>query len=565
MMSDLRAPLLPPTLQLQRRALLVGAQPREGERDAPPQRQPTAAPTGSSRCPSRHLAPPLRRVLDLKSALPASIMFRRSLLLRATSTASSPLSNPGGLHGRSPTEKLWKRKPLFRRGGDDVTFRSGDEAVKLLIAEKKRRDPHHTAFVEGFSGFVGTLAPLLDRVPKYAWVVKNLAEPERYITFRVAWMDDMGISRVNRGYRVQFSSALGPYEGSLNFSANTNTSLMKSMGFDAIMTNALVGGVGGACGGADFEPAGKSEAEIQRFCQSYMTELSKYIGPDVDHPLMGTGVGASEVGYLYGQYKRINHHVTKAGAGLLWAGVPAYPMAAGYGVVAFAVRMLEDKGETLSGKRCVVTGSGKVAVAVAEKLIANGATVVSMSDQSGYVYEPQGFTAANFETLKQIKRERGARVGRYIMSSTTAAFGPAPEIFDAAEDVDYVFPCASIKEIDLDLANKLLDKGVKGVFEGAHRPCDYEARTAIKRRGAMFAPYRATLAGASLTSGTSLEAEPLKDGETLDDRIEAKMRKVYDEVKATAAEFNAGGDLDLGTNIASFLKVGNAMLAHGTV
>jgi glutamate dehydrogenase (NADP+) len=276
-----------------------------------------------------------------------------------------------------------------RREGD-ARFKTGSEATEMLIQEAKRKDPHAMQFLDTLDEIIPTLAPLLDRAPKYAWIAKQLLEPERVVQFRVSWLDDNGNSRINRGWRVQYSSSLGPYEGGLNFSGSITSGVVKALGLESVFINSLTGcNLGAAAGGADFNPHNKSEAEIQRFCQSYMTELSKYIGPDHDYPSMGFGVGINEIGYLYGQWKRMNSHLAQRGSGILWGGLNPYPQAVGHGIVHFAEAMLNGKKESLKGKRCLVTGSGKVALHVAEKLLEYGAIPLSFTDQSGHIYEPE--------------------------------------------------------------------------------------------------------------------------------------------------------------------------------
>ena len=290
-------------------------------------------------------------------ALAPALAGARATGARALSTRSRPstalTSHRGGVHGNvGPSMKAWRNRPLFRREGN-WNFKTGREASELLIQEAKRRDGFKENYLESITSVLGSLAPVFDRMPKYAWIAKLLLEPERQLQFRVAWLDDSGNTRVNRGFRVQYSSALGPYEGALHFNHLVDSSFLKACAFDATVSHAL-SGAGAAVGGADFDPRNKSEAEIQRFCQSYMTELSKYIGPEHDSPGMGLGCGAQEIGYLYGQYKRTHSIFSSKGSGVLYGGSMPYPQAYGRAVVAFADRMLEDKGESLAGKRCLV-------------------------------------------------------------------------------------------------------------------------------------------------------------------------------------------------------------------
>jgi len=495
--------------------------------------------------------------------------FEKNIILRHQSS-TVPLSQFGGVHGTNRTvggtgsAKLWRNKPLLKRGGDKI-FKTGLEATQLLIGEAARKDSLSPEFMFSWESMATSLSVVFDRMPKYAWVMKQLLEPERTITFRVAWLDDTGVSRVNRGYRVQYSSALGPYEGGLSFSEDVNLSTMKAAAFDSTFSNALSRvNLGGAYGGADFVPFNKSETEIQRFCQSYMTELSKYIGPDTDLPGMGDGVTAAETGYLYGQYKRLNDHYGQLGKGLLWGGAPTYFSAQGYGAVQFAKYMLKDKDISLEGKRCIVTGSHYVALAVAEKLIEFGAIPVTFSDSSGFIYEPTGFDSAKLKTIKKIKSERGARVGRYIIASTSAQFNDPESIFDIP--CDLIFSCSKYNIINEAAVTKLSNKGCKGIIECTNQTVDSAGIVAMKKRNMLHGPYRAATCGAGLVNGLSLEQnEELIKQKGFDSYIDEGMRNIYEEVKATAKEFNTRGDLNAGTNIASFIRVADVMVTHGSV
>lgn len=475
----------------------------------------------------------------------------------------SPLYTFGGVHGSRSGQKTWRNKPLFRREGDQ-RFKTGAEATDMLLSEARRKDPYSRDFLESLEDILPILAPVFDRAPKYAWIAKQLLEPERVIQFRVAWLDDNGNSRMNRGYRVQYSSALGPYEGGLHLHGGMSSDGYKALGMENVFCNALTGcNLGAAAGGADFNPHDKSEAEIQRFCQSFMTELTKYIGPDLDMPSMGYGVGLPEVGYLYGQYKRINDHVAQRGRGVLWGGAHFYPETSGFGVVEFAKCILADKGDTLEGKRCLITGSGKVAVHVAERLLQLGAIPLTFSDSSGHIYEPDGIDQAKLRTIVKIKSERGARVGRYIIASTTAKYQEPENIFDIP--CDLVFPCSHRNEIDEAAATLLADNGCSAVIEGANRPSTKAAKAVFRKRGLVLAPHVATLAGSGIVSGLALATNPMGAKETIHERVADQMAMIFDDVKATATEFNARGDYGAGATISGFMKVADVMLAHGAV
>eukprot|EP01031_Cornospumella_fuschlensis_P030928 gene30928-37381_t len=493
---------------------------------------------------------------------------RRALsTVSATSKATAPLYQFGGVHGsKSGASRIWRNKPLFRREGDQV-FKTGTEAVQMLVAEAHRRDAGSAAFLQSWESMTTSLAAVFERSPKYAWIMKQLLEPERSITFRVAWLDDMGVARVNRGFRVQYSSALGPYEGGIAFSARVGASEMKAAAFDTTFSNALaLKTIGGAFGGADFDPNTKSDTEIQRFCQSYMTELSKYIGTDTDYPSMGQAVGPAEIGYMYGQYKRINNHCGQIGKGLLWGGCPVHEQAQGYGVAYFAKLILAEKGLSLEGKRCLITGADQNAFSLAEKLIEFGAIPITFSDASGFVNEPQGFDLPKLKTLQRnIKQERGSTVGRYIMASTSAKFNEPDSIFQIP--CDFVFACSPHSHVTEADVNALTQNGCKGIIEGSIQAMTPAAISASKKKGLVIGPYRATTAAAALVNGMTISSNPIQftAGETLDSRVEAAMNEIYHEIKATAKEFNARGDLIVGTNIAAFLRVANVMLVHGSV
>lgn len=448
--------------------------------------------------------------------------------------------------------KSWRNKPLFRRQGD-VRFKSGLEASRLLIAEANRRDSHEVEFIDSVTSTMEVLSPLFDRNPRYAFVAKQLMEPERFVQFRVAWTDDAGAVRLNRGFRIQYSSSLGPYEGPLHLGPHLNGGLVKALGFDNVFSNALTGyDVGSSVGGSDFNPFDKSEAEVQRFCQSYMTELAKYVGPDVDHPTMGMGVAEKEMGYMLGQYKRIEARSTSSGVPFMTKKDSQVP---GHAIVLFAKEMLKDKNQSLMGKRCLILGSGKNARAVASKLLEYGAIPLTFSDESGHVYEPTGIDESKLRTIDKIKSDRGATLGRYVISSTTAKFNEPGSVFDIP--CDLCFPCGPIKSVNTDAVTKLADNGCLGVIEGGHKNVTIGGRQALKSRGVMYGPHIVTLTGCNICHA---------HGHTLPgDRLEEEVRRIYNDVKTTATEFNARGDLFAGGSMVGFLRVANAMLAHGAV
>ena len=473
------------------------------------------------------------------------------------------LTPAGGVHGsQSMTEpRQWRNKALLRVHGEELFFKTGTQAVNLLVNESKRRDGNKGIYLDQFGCFMQSLAPVFDRSPRYAWIAKILLEPERFISFRVSYIDDSGNTRTNRGFRVQYSSTLGPYEGGLHFGAHVDADLVKSMAFDGNFGNALTGArLGGAAGGANFEPRLASESEIQRFCQSFMTELSKYVGPDRDLPSMGVNVGAAEVGYLYGQYKRTTEHYARHGRGILWGGALPHPEVFGYSAVHFAKHLLESRGESLAGKRCLITGSGKVALAVAERLLALGAVPLTFSDTSGHIYEPDGVAATKFEQISTIKAERGARVGRYIIASTTAKFNEPEDIYSIP--CDLVFPTIR-GEVDADVAARLADHGCAAVVDAGYAPSTPAAIRAYKKLGMAYGPFKASLAAGTAIASTSSERVIYK--EAVIDAVDEEAKRIFEEAKRTANEYNVRGDLHQGTNIASFLRVANVMAAHGAI
>jgi len=464
------------------------------------------------------------------------------------SSGKNLLTDEEGVHQTMRISKSWKQKPLFRRQGD-VRFKTGTEAANLLIREAKRRDAHEEDYIDSVASIMQSLSPVFDRNPKYAFVAKTMIEPERFIQFRVAWIDDLGVNRLNRGFRLQYSSALGPYAGSLHMGTDLTHNLAHSLGFDTVFSNAVTGfPLGGAVGGADFDPQNKSESELQRFCQSYATELAKYIGPDQDIPFIGMGCGKEEMGYIYGQYKRIK----PTGNFMMNSNMLQAP---GFTIAHFANRMLEDRGDSLKGKRVMITGSGRTARSVAKKLLDYGAIPITLSDESGHVCEPDGISDGKLAMLNKIKEERGALLGRYIISSTTAKFNEPENLFDIPCDI--CIPCGAMKELDDVQVKTLADNGCKYVIEGGHSCVTPSARKVLKKRGILYGPHTMTMTGPAIVYGLGSNAT--------DDDLKKEVDRIYNEVKLTAAEFNYHRDLFAGSNIAGFLRVANSMMLHGAV
>ena len=500
----------------------------------------------------------------------------RPLMVRSLSSslAQTPAA---GVHGsfKGPplsvgNPRMWRDKPLLKFAGLEHYFRTGTEAVAILVTEAKRRDGDKKMYCEQFEALMTSLTPVFDRAPRYAWLAKAFLEPERAIEFRVSFLDDSGSVRTHRGYRIQYSSTLGPYEGPLHFGESISSDALKSNALASNFSHALGGArLGGAAGGANFDMSRASDAEIIRFCQAFMGELSKYIGPMTDLPSTGLACGPTEVGYLYGHYKRTANAYASHGRGLLWGGTVPHPESYGFGVVQFAKHLLNDRGDTLRGKRCLITGSGKMALAVAERLIAHGAIPVTLSDTSGFVYEVDGFDESKFQKVAQIKEERGARIGRYILASTTAKyydshstniFGPDSPVFE--QGVDLVFPASRSSEIDHLQATTFADKGCQLVVDAAHAPCTPAAIRTFKKLGIAYAPFKATLATGATVGASLVDEVTCPDIIKLIDDLAAK---IYNDVSKTASEYNLRGDLNAGTNIASFLRVANVMDAHGAI
>ena len=486
--------------------------------------------------------------------------FAKTKNINVTRSLSSNISPSvhGNRKGKGPAG-LATRKPLLRRAGDQY-FKSGDEASSLLISEAIRKG-EGSSFMDTWSMMNENLAVVYQRFPRYAWLMKDLIEPEMNLSFRVAWVDDLGVKRVNRGFRVQYSSTLGPFEGGTAFAASLDADKVKAGAFDNTFRNALATGtLGGAYGGADLNPHDKSDSELQRICQSYMTGLSKFIGKDLDYPGIGEGVTEQEIGWMYGQWKRLKDTREQPNAGVLWGGSCRFKDAQGISAVMFAEKILTGMGKSLEGKKCLITGSHYVALAVAEKLLEIGAIPLCFSDMSTHVYEPEGFTASKLKNISRIKEERGAGLGRYIVSSTTAKINEPVSIFDIPCDV--VFACSSGK-INGEVIKGLSAQGCKMIVEGVPQAISPDGVREAKRVGMVHAPYLAAMAGATLQSGAIIQTDTVK--EDVDKLLQDNVDKVLDKIQRTATEFNVRGDLLAGAQIAAFLKVANMMINHGSV
>ena len=422
-------------------------------------------------------------------------------------------------------------------------------------------------FLEAVHEVLETLVPVVESDPRYEQqnIIGRIVEPERIITFRVSWVDDAGKVQVNRGYRVQYNSAIGPYKGGIRFRDNVNLSIIKFLGFEQIFKNALTTlPMGGGKGGSDFDPKGKSDGEVMRFCQSFMTELAKHIGPDTDVPAGDIGVGAREVGYMFGQYKRLSNTWTGVltGKGLSYGGSLARTQATGFGLCYFADAHLKDNGKSFEGKRVIVSGSGNVATYANQKATELGGKVIAMSDSDGYIVDENGI---DFNVIKEIKEVRRARIKTYLDYVPTAKYVEGcAGIWTVPCDI--ALPCATQNELDVNAAKALIANGCLGVFEGANMPCTPEAITAIKGAGLLYSPGKASNAGGVATSGLEMSQNSERLSwtfEEVDAKLKGIMEKIYADCAAAAEKFGMKGDIQAGANIAGFLKVAEAMLAQG--
>ena len=439
-----------------------------------------------------------------------------------------------------------------------------------VLDDLKVRYAHEPEFIQAATEILTTLKPVIERnEEKYeaAGLLERFVEPERIITFRVPWMDDQGKVQVNRGYRVQFNSAIGPYKGGLRLHPSVNQSILKFLGFEQILKNSLTGlPIGGGKGGSDFDPKGKSDNEVQRFCQSFMTELYRYIGKDTDVPAGDIGVGAREIGYLYGQYKRITglYEGVLTGKGLTWGGSLARKEATGYGLCYFTQAMMERNGKTLSGQTVVVSGSGNVAIYACEKATQMGAKVVAMSDSNGYIYDPDGI---KLDVVKQLKEVERKRIKEYVKAVPTATYTEGCSgIWTIPCQI--ALPCATQNEINEASAKALIANGVEAVGEGANMPSTLEATATFQQAGVLFAPAKAANAGGVAVSALEMSQNSQRLSWTFEE-VDAKLKdimvNIFAKVDLAAHEYAKEGDYVAGANIAGFLKVADAMMAQGAV
>ncbi|WP_438266394.1 NADP-specific glutamate dehydrogenase [Desulfobotulus pelophilus] len=440
-----------------------------------------------------------------------------------------------------------------------------------VLAQVKGRSGHEPEFLQAVQEVLESLEPVVSQMPEiqeYS-ILERMVEPERVILFRVPWVDDSGKIHVNRGFRVQFSSAIGPYKGGIRFHSSVNLSILKFLGFEQVFKNSLTTlPLGGGKGGSDFHPHGKSEGEIMRFCQSFMTELYRHIGPDTDVPAGDIGVGGREVGYMFGQYKRIVNHFTGVltGKGIDFGGSLVRPEATGYGCVYFADNMLAQQGDGFKGKICAISGSGNVAQFCAEKLLELGAIPVSFSDSNGFIYDPDGIDAEKLAFVMDLKNVKRGRIREYVEKFPKATFTEGKRPWGVKADC--AFPCATQNEISGEEAAELVKNGCRLVAEGANMPSTPEAIDIFMKNGVLFAPGKAANAGGVATSGLEMTQNSIRlswSREEVDEKLKGIMKSIHDNAWDAAKEFGREGNYIAGANIAGFLKVARAMTLQGVV
>ncbi len=473
-----------------------------------------------------------------------------------------------GIHGTAPSGAALKptgRESVKRERGIHM-----NAYTSRVLEGLKQRNANESEFLQAATEILESISPVFDKHPEYekAGLLERFVEPERVILFRIPWVDDQGKVQVNRGYRVQFNSAIGPYKGGLRFHPSVNLSILKFLGFEQVLKNSLTGlPIGGGKGGSDFDPKGKSDREVMAFCQSLMTELYRHIGADTDVPAGDIGVGGREIGYLYGQYKRLTglYEGVLTGKGLSYGGSLARTQATGYGLCYFVKNMLEANGKTLSGQTVVVSGSGNVAIYACEKATQMGAKVVAMSDSNGYVYDKDGI---KLDVVKQIKEVERGRIKEY------AARVPGAEYHEGCRGIwtipcDVALPCATQNELDAEGAKALIANGCFAVGEGANMPSTLEATELFLQNGILFAPGKAANAGGVATSALEMSQNSARlswSFDEVDEKLKGIMANIFAKCAEAAKEYgDKPTNYVIGANIAGFLKVADAMMAQGNV
>ncbi|MGN1385620.1 MAG: NADP-specific glutamate dehydrogenase [Bacillus sp. (in: firmicutes)] len=452
---------------------------------------------------------------------------------------------------------------------EDSTLRA-EQYVSKVYESVQKRNPHEPEFLQAVKEIFDSLVPVFAMHPKYIEhnILERISEPERIISFRVPWVDDQGNIQVNRGYRVQFNSNIGPYKGGIRFHPSVNASIIKFLGFEQIFKNSLTGQpIGGGKGGSDFDPKGKSDGEIMRFTQSFMTELCKYIGPDTDVPAGDIGVGAREIGFMFGQYKRIRGSFDAGvltGKGLGYGGSLTRTEATGYGAVYFVEEMLKEKGLSFDKSTVVVSGSGNVSIYAIEKAHQLGATVVACSDSNGYIYDPNGI---NLDTVKRIKEVERKRISEYVKEHPNAQYAEGCQSIWSIP-CDIALPCATQNEIDHVSAQMLVENGVKAIGEGANMPSTLEAIEVFLNNGVLFGPAKAANAGGVAVSALEMSQNSMRlswSFEEVDEKLHGIMKNIYSSSMQAAEEYGYPGNLVVGANIAGFVKVADAMIVQGLI
>ena len=450
------------------------------------------------------------------------------------------------------------------------------QIVKEIYDAVVARDPEQPEFHQAVWEVLESLGPALERHPEYVDIVKRVVEPERLIHFRVPWVDDNGNEHVNRGFRIQFNGAIGPYKGGLRFHPSVNASILKFLAFEQIFKNSLTGlPMGGGKGGSDFDPKGKSDAEVMRFCQSFMMELWRHIGQDCDVPAGDIGVGGREIGYMYGMYRKLRNEFQAGvltGKGLSYGGSLIRPEATGYGLVYFAREMLAAQGQSFDGKLVSISGSGNVAQFACEKVLDLGGKPVTMSDSSGFIHDPAGIDREKLAWIMDLKNNRRGRISEYAahfdgVTFTASAPEPTPNGLWGI-NVDVALPCATQNELNGPEAQMLVDNNVMAVAEGANMPCTPEAVEVFQKNNVLFAPGKASNAGGVATSGLEMSQNSLRlawTREEVDARLDAIMVGIHKAAYETAKEYGRHGDYVFGANVAGFLKIAEAMKAQGVI
>ena len=456
-------------------------------------------------------------------------------------------------------------------------MKSGSSIVEEFLAEVRERDSHEPEFLQAVEEVALSLGPLLERHPEYqkAKILNRVAEPERVIQFRVPWVDDFGEVQVNRGFRVEFNSAIGPYKGGLRFHPSVNLGILKFLGFEQIFKNALTTlPIGGGKGGSNFDPKGKTDTEVMRFCQSFMTELFRHLGPDTDVPAGDIGVGGREIGFLFGQYKRLANEFTGVftGKGLNWGGSLIRPEATGYGAVYFACAMLAAKGQTIEGKKCLVSGAGNVAQFTCQKLLDLGAAPITLSDSNGIIHDPAGIDREKLGWVMELKNIRRGRIKEYTEKFSGTTYIPV----DPAADhnplwnipADCAFPSATQNEVNGKDAQNMVANGVKLVSEGANMPSTPDAINTYLDSGILYGLGKAANAGGVAVSALEMSQNSMRLSWTrqeVDDKLKGIMQAIHDQAYNAAKEYGHEGNYVVGANIAGFKKIADAMMDQGVV